>query len=636
MTGHGTGAARFTAEQLRRGRISTAAGRSAVDELRPFSIDPSPGRAPRPERGFRTMFVADVADLFGVASGAADAVGKPTKPYLDAVAALVEQAANLPAQIVERNPPPLPTREPEAWENPRIPAGYTYLLQLIAHDLVDSEFGAAAMLHDDVRPENLRRAMLMLETIYGDGPESTPLHYWPGDTNKVPRHALALGRMGDDGQRDKTKRPFRDIARRCPMERPGGGKPRSANLTEPMIADPRNDDHAMLSQLVAFFHIAHNTLVGELEKAWRARKPDVEPDMRELFDAARLAIICVYRNIIVKDLLRRVLHPDIYQLYVIDGLRLTRPSRQTIPVEFTHGAFRFPHAMVRNRYQFNADVNSIFTIDEALNQNSTFRSAAMPLDRKWIATWSRFFPLGAADPKDPLTRPLFSRKLSWPYTPLLSTSTVFTDELPRKSFQTGGLVLLDLLSHAAIGALSVPALRRKIADRASKLGTFGAALAKLVKDTPRPAFPQAPGLTAYESAVATLDGIVGEDLPLPVHVLLEAAAAGGEHLGILGSVLAAETLLGVIGAQPVLDMETEPPDLASQLRKLGELSGLPELPAILSEPLEDSDWNAPLAKSQQPPRPASSEKEIATVAQFIRCIARLRPADAIPFATGAS
>ncbi len=635
MTGHGTGAARYTAEQLRRGRISAAAGRNAVDELRPFSIDPSPGRAPRPERGFRTMFVADVADLFGVASGAADAAGKPTKPYLDAVEALVVQAATLPAQNVERNPPPLPTGRPEAWENPRIPAGYTYLLQLIAHDLVDSEFGAAAMLRDDVRPENLRRAMLMLETIYGDGPESTPLHYWPGDTNKVPRHALALGRMGDDGQSDETKRPFRDIARRCPMDRPDGDAADAANLSEPMIADPRNDDHAMLSQLVAFFHIAHNTLVGKLEEAWRTRKPGVAPDMHELFEAARLAITCVYRNIIVKDLLGRILHPDIHQLYVVDGLRLTRPSRQTIPVEFTHGAFRFPHAMVRNRYQFNADVNSVFTIDEALNQNSTFRSAAMPLDRKWIATWSRFFPLGTADANDPLTRPLFSRKLSWPYTPLLSTSTVFTDELPRKSFQTGGLVLLDLLSHAAIGALSVPALRRKIADRASKLGTFGAALAKLVTDAPQPKFPRDPALGDYESAVATLENIVGEDLPLPVHVLLEAAAAGGEHLGILGSVLAAETLLGVIGAQPVLDMEREPPDLAGQLRKLGEHSGLPELPEILSEPLEDSDWNAPLATSQ-PPRPASSEKEIATVAQFIRCIARLRSPDGIPFATGAS
>jgi hypothetical protein len=62
---------------------------------------------------------------------------------------------------------------PEAkLENTGLPSGYTYLMQFIAHDLVDSvvsirrEAGA-------LRPSglNARAAALMLDTLYGVGPE---------------------------------------------------------------------------------------------------------------------------------------------------------------------------------------------------------------------------------------------------------------------------------------------------------------------------------------------------------------------------------------------------------------------------------------------------------------------------------
>ena len=58
--------------------------------------------------------------------------------------------------------------------------------------------------------------------------------------------------------------PFRDIAR-TPAENVTGIDRSIAGhrvaLTEALVADPRNDDHAIMSQLTALFALLHNGLV---------------------------------------------------------------------------------------------------------------------------------------------------------------------------------------------------------------------------------------------------------------------------------------------------------------------------------------------------------------------------------------
>ncbi len=77
----------------------------------------------------------------------------------------------------------------------------------------------------------------------------------------------------------------------------------------------------------------------------------------------------IYHNIIRKDLMRRVIHPAIYAAYSgplpdfidrpahVEGVAAIHGTRERsgwqIPLEFSHGAFRFGHAMVRPEYAIN-------------------------------------------------------------------------------------------------------------------------------------------------------------------------------------------------------------------------------------------------------------------------------------------
>jgi hypothetical protein len=82
--------------------------------------------------------------------------------------------------------------------------------------------------------------------------------------NDERRTKLRLGRMRWKDKDVESGCPFRDIAR-TPAENVTGidrgiaGK--RVALTEALIADPRNDDHAIMSQLTALFALLHNSLI---------------------------------------------------------------------------------------------------------------------------------------------------------------------------------------------------------------------------------------------------------------------------------------------------------------------------------------------------------------------------------------
>src|SRR5262245_33441490 len=162
---------------------------------------------------------------------------------------------------------------PEAkQENRGIPSGYTYFMQFIAHDLVDSvvsvrrEAGA-------LRPSglNARASALMLDTLYGAGPDELSNVYAvtpetllrKGD---MPRSQLRVGEPQLPGLKAATLYcPYRDLARAKPPasdKLPGA----SANLlTEAYVADARNDSHAFMSQMTVLFMLLHNQVASLLE-----------------------------------------------------------------------------------------------------------------------------------------------------------------------------------------------------------------------------------------------------------------------------------------------------------------------------------------------------------------------------------
>src|ERR1051325_5901910 len=58
----------------------------------------------------------------------------------------------------------------ERWENPRIPSGYTYLLQFVAPDRVTSATPLPVPGSLGAGTANARRTPLQLETLFGSGP----------------------------------------------------------------------------------------------------------------------------------------------------------------------------------------------------------------------------------------------------------------------------------------------------------------------------------------------------------------------------------------------------------------------------------------------------------------------------------
>ena len=434
----------------------------------------------------------------------------------------------------------------ECWENPRIPSGYTYLLQFVAHDLVHSAIPLSVAGSLSADTANARRAALKLETLFGSGPVGSPFVYAQDAPNDERRTKLRLGRMCWKDKAVEAGCPFRDIAR-TPAENVTGidrsiaGK--RVALTEALIADPRNDDHAIMSQLTALFALLHNGLIDIVRRGEPTTGPNANLGAAyERFLCARDALTLIYHNVIRKDLMRRAMHPVIYEAYsgpipnfVDSADRGTREQDGwQIPLEFSHGAFRFGHAMVRPEYVIN-DL-ATHDLNKTLEKTSANDPVNMPLDATWIVRWSRFFEIKGS-------RPNFSRRIG----PYLSDG-LGNDQIFPAVDQTNrvGLLYRDLLGATLAGLWSVNALVTEIAARRPHL--IGAS--RLLADRSY-RMSQIRDWLASENAYGGFSGedieTIANDPPLPFFILFEAMQqAKGLCLGPLGSIIVSEVIFGAL------------------------------------------------------------------------------------------
>src|SRR6267154_3130473 len=200
----------------------------------------------------------------------------------------------------------------ERWENPLLPSGYTYLLQFVAHDLVHSAIPLSVAGGLGGGTTNARRTPLRLETLYGSGPVGSPHIYALDAPNDDRRTKLRLGRMRWKENEPATGCPFRDIARTgaenvTGIDRSIAGM--RVALTEALVADPRNDDHAVMSQLTALFALLHNGLIDIIRRHEGNAGPNGQFGAAyKRFLCAREALVAIYHNVLRKDLMRRVIH----------------------------------------------------------------------------------------------------------------------------------------------------------------------------------------------------------------------------------------------------------------------------------------------------------------------------------------
>ncbi len=478
--------------------------------------------------------------------------------------------------------PPHESATCEAWENPHIPSGYTYLAQLVSHDLVQSSVPLSFVA--DMRPDtrNVRRFGLRLDTIYGPGPIGCPFAYALDDGGDRSRTKLRLGRIQRDDRTSDASCPFRDIPRAAAENQTGidRGVPGRKALTDALIVDPRNDDHAILSQMTTLFSLLHNGLVDLVAR----HEPPT--DARHSLEAAYRRFLCargvttlIYRNVVRRDLMQRLLHPAVFQAYsgpspdFIDGepgepvgLSLGQPGRAAdwrIPLEFSHGVFRFGHALVRNQYR----INDIATneLSENLEKTSLSDPINMPLNESWIVQWSQFFKIGDSKPN-------LSRRIGPKFSYALGSDKIFPAiDLTNRV----GLCYRDLMSSSLAGLWSVDALIGEL--RARRPDLIG--LSKLLADREWRVRRLAAWLReepAYGRLTQEDIEALSQDPPLPLFCLFEAAfdpESEGLSLGVLGSIIVAEVIFGAL-VRDKMQAESGAATLADALRNLSrELYG---------------------------------------------------------------
>lgn len=439
---------------------------------------------------------------------------------------------------------------------PPFPAGYTYLAQFLAHDL---QFSTDENVYPPSAapfpPLHMRR--LMLETIYGEGPEHDPELYGEGMDALAPWR-LRVGKFGPgvpSGQRT------------LPRRRHDGC---SADPNTPLCAaDDRNDENPVVAQIAGFFMRLHNVALRRLTAY------DPGPDR---FAAAQRVTRAVFRRIVFDDLLVHLLRDDVRTAYE-GGARLD-PYAQThddAPVEFTHAVFRAGHALVRADYAVNDDVNAGMAVNVQYMIRHTSRRDAETFEdgAGWPIDWQRFFGPEAqgAQGLGPHVNVF-----------LAEAPGILSPDYPRA--RRAHLILRDLVRGMDAGVMRVAPLGEAI----------------------RPLFDGQPGLDRWlalddsHRGRAVLDWIGGDralrgharDLcaepPLYFFTLLEAGApwdqggGGGRCFGALGSAVMAELLFAARDASraKVEDHPDLDRDMGFALGEDGGLNSMARLIAVLT------------------------------------------------------
>jgi len=241
-----------------------------------------------------------------------------------------QAAADLAATMENPTPDPPGTDRGTKDDSPTLPSEYTYLGQFIDHDL---DFDETPQPTADVNANtltNFESFRFDLNNVFGDGPAIDPQLYASDH-----KHLLVSGTLGTpqaDGFPTVTgNNGVFDLARN-----PTTGV---ADLVE-----PRDDENQIISQIAAAFVAFYNDFIN---------KGDSYAQARQLTED-------YYQEIVLTDVLPAFVGQGTINKYLTFGPggaahvnTPNLPNANFTPIEFSVGAYRFGHALVRNNYHIN-------------------------------------------------------------------------------------------------------------------------------------------------------------------------------------------------------------------------------------------------------------------------------------------
>lgn len=206
-------------------------------------------------------------------------------------------------------------------DNPNMTAGMTFLGQFLDHDMT---FDPTSSLERQADPEhvaNFRTPSLGLDNVYGSGPGVHPHLY-----DKATGHTFLVEPIGTPGKFD-VPRNSQQVA---------------------LIADPRDDENMIISQLQLAFLKFHNAVADYVKTRIKLKKSG------EIFDEAQRIVRWHYQWMVVHDFLKATCGDDVVDDVLTHGRAFYKWHNEPfIPVEFSVAAYRFGHSQVRPSYRAN-------------------------------------------------------------------------------------------------------------------------------------------------------------------------------------------------------------------------------------------------------------------------------------------
>ena len=413
-------------------------------------------------------------------------------------------------------------------DNPTMTAGSTFVGQFTDHDITFDQTSQLGVPQNPLTSPNTRTPALDLDSVFGGGPGLRPdLYVQNRDGTVGPKLKIGTGGVHEDVPRV-----------------PNGDGTYSA-----LLGDPRNDENLMIAGLHCAHILFYNRVLDQLGQLNLDAFPTARNDQGTAYEAflqARQVTLWHYQWLLVNEHLPQIAGQQVVDDVLHNGNRfyIPPPGDAFMPIEFGAAAYRFGHSMVRPSYRANftsgtgdstnpsADPFFGLVFDPAIrtNFNGPINSdrddllGGFPAPRRYIG-WQTFFDLGDGQVKN-------NKKVD-----TTISSVLFTLPVPAIAphTQTAPTVLpqRNLLRQLTWGLPSGQAI-------ANALGVDPLAAADLTD-------------------IASVYKPFGTSTPLWYYVLAEAkTATDGLHLGPVGGRVVAETLIGLLRADPTSYLAVNP------------------------------------------------------------------------------
>ena len=429
--------------------------------------------------------------------------------------------------------------EREGTHTPRV--GFTYFGQFLGHDLTHDPTPLAGPYSAPEETPNFRTASFDLDHVYAGGPEKAPYLY--------------EGEPGAETFEIGTTTP--------------GGYPRDLPVRHGRVLigdleDTRNLDNLILRQLHVLFLKFHNEAVRQLQTN-PALLATTEALGGTLFERARRLVCWHYQWIIRHDFLPRILHTDVWSHQERRTPR--KPSSSfSIPIEFSLGAFRFGHSMVRNAYRLNCRHKRV-----VIGELMALGQAASPIPDDYLIEWGTFLdglPTSGPEASSSYIDTSLSRAMHG-----LSPGTIRLANT-LESPDPANLAVRTLLR----GARAQLPSGQEVADDLLHQGR--------IRSGDRLTTSQLSADTCDQSGAALHSNGLERNTPLFYYLLKEAELkAGGVTLGPVGSHIVSEVIQGALEADAqsylsVMGPEWEMPSWrfpSGSTRRINSLIGIVQL-----------------------------------------------------------